>query len=83
MCRGGEQEVTALRREREEPVANEVVQRFRYRKGLAGFDRDVGTLEHAHDLERIERISPGGLMDLGEKRTRKRRPELVVHGATH
>ena len=80
---GGGQEVKALGREREQTTVDEVVERVGHGKGPAGRGGDAGTLEHAHDLERVEGISPGGLMHLREKRTRERRPELLVHGATH
>ena len=58
---------------------HELVQRLRDRQGLARLDGDVGALQHAHDLERVERIPAGRFVDFREQRSRERRSELPLH----
>ena len=76
---GGEQELTACLGQREQAPEDEIVQRVRHWQGLPALDRDSGSLEHPHDLERVERIPVRCLMHLRESRARERDTELLEH----
>ena len=75
---GGEEEVAALGREREQAGVDELVQRLRHRQRLTRLDRDARASEHPDDLERVERVSAGGAVHLGEKRAGQRDAEVVL-----
>jgi hypothetical protein len=66
-----EQIVAAYRRQSEQPAVNEVVKRRGDGQRLSRVDGDATALEHANDLEGIERIAVGGLPHLLETRFRQ------------
>ena len=79
MRRGGEQVVTALRREGEQAAADEIVERLGERKRLPGFDRDASALQRSNDLERVERIPAGRVVHLRQERARKDDSQMRLH----
>ena len=54
-----EEEIAGLRRQRNQPSVNEIVQRLRNGQHLARLDGHIAALHRTNDLEGIERIPPG------------------------
>jgi hypothetical protein len=79
MRRGRQQVFAARPRQREDAPVHELLQRLGDGQRLARGDGRSGPVQRADDLERVERVSARGLMDLGQQRTRKRKPELLAN----
>ena len=79
---GGREQIVAARlRKGEHAPVHELVKRVRHGQSVTRLHGDARTLEHPHELERIERVASRGLMDLGEQRPWERDPELLQHDA--